>query len=278
MAFLRTALITRIRESLEAGDRAAAERWLEEAHVSGVEEARLTPFREAAAGLPRSPAAQSPAPADPSESAPATPGPSEEEPAAAAPADATPVPVEPVPESQAPAEPVAPAATDAAAGDAAPQGDTTGDPAPVDEAAAAEAAVEEPAVTDDPAADTSAADGGPVAAVTADTAPAQAVSRGEEPAAADAAPPAQPERITYVPPSYPRAAEMRGVEGWVDVAFSLTAAGRPRAIEVTDARPADTFDQAALEAVSQWRYQPPAAGGWPADQRLRIRINFGLDP
>ena len=278
MAFLRTALITRIRESLEAGDRAAAERWLEEARVSGVEEARLTPFREVAAGLPRSPAAQSPAPADPPESAPATPGPSEEETAAAAPGDATPAPVQPVRESQAPAEPVAPAATDAAAGDAAPQEDTTGEPAPVDEAAAEEAAAEEPAVTDEPAADAPAADGGPVAAVTADTAPAQAVSRGEEPAAADTAPPARPERITYVPPSYPRAAEMRGVEGWVDVEFSLTAAGRPRAIEVTEARPADTFDQAAVEAVSQWRYQPPGASGWPADERIRIRINFGLDP
>jgi protein TonB len=118
----------------------------------------------------------------------------------------------------------------------------------------------------------------PTAAAPADepAAAEEAVPTGE-PVTVDASPPTRPERISYVPPSYPRTAAMRGTEGWVDVEFSLTAAGEPRNIEVTDASPADTFDEAAIDAVGQWRYQPPAESGWPEDERIRIRINFGLD-
>ncbi len=99
----------------------------------------------------------------------------------------------------------------------------------------------------------------------------------EETVPEETPPATRPERITYVPPAYPRAAKMRGMEGWVDVEFSLTPAGRPADIRVTEARPAGTFEQAAIEAVDQWRYEPLAAAGWPAAERIRVRINFGID-
>ena len=234
MAFLRTALITRIRESLEAGDRAAAERWLEEARVSGVEEARLTPFRQAASGLPRSPPAGPPAAAGPAQPAPATASRAAEESAAG--------------------EPVA--TDEPSADESLPDESSAGEPVATDEPSPDESSADEPS-PDEPSPDESSAD----------------ESSADEPAAQTL-----PERTAYVPPSYPRSAEMRGVEGWVDVEFSLTATGRPRDIVAADARPADTFDQAAVEAVSRWRYEPPAASGWPDDERIRIRINFGFDP
>jgi len=228
MAFLRTALITRIRESVEAGDRAAAERWLQEARLSGIEEPRLAPFREAAARLPSAPAAQS-------STEPA------EEPAAET--------------STEPAEE--------------PAAETSTEPAAPEQAATASeesaaAGVSEQA-TPSATADTGAADD-----------PVPAVSR-EETIPQETPPATRPERITYVPPDYPRAAEMRGLEGWVDVEFSLTPAGRPADIRITDARPAGTFDEAAVRAVDQWRYEPLAAADWPAGERIRVRINFGID-
>jgi len=220
MAFLRTALITRIRESVEAGDRAAAERWLQEARLSGIEEPRLAPFREAAARLPSAPAAQSST--EPAE------------------------------------EPAAETSTEPAEEPAAPEQAAT---ASEESAAAGVSEQATPSAT----ADTGAA-GDPV----------PAVSR-EESIPQETPPATRPERITYVPPDYPRAAEMRGLEGWVDVEFSLTPAGRPADIRITDARPAGTFDEAAVRAVDQWRYEPLAAADWPAGERIRVRINFGID-
>ncbi|WP_405237338.1 TonB family protein [Lentisalinibacter orientalis] len=276
MAFLRTALITRIRESVEAGDRAAAEHWLEEARLSGVEEPRLAPFREAAGRLPAAPAAQSPAalPDATPEPAPEQSAPASEE-RAAEQNDGTDRLGDPVDgmademtnnpasgRTDGGSDQTTPSATEASEATEAPDAAAT----PSTDAAA-DAAADAPAAADDSAA-----------------APASdAVETGEpavsrEEAVAESAPaPTRPERITYVPPTYPRAAEVRGLEGWVDVEFSLTPAGLPADIRVTDARPAGTFDQAAVEAVGQWRYEPLAAADWPVGERIRVRINFGID-
>jgi outer membrane biosynthesis protein TonB len=40
--------------------------------------------------------------------------------------------------------------------------------------------------------------------------------------------------------------------------------------------PAGVFDQAAMTALSQWRYQPVLRDGKPTPQRARIRIRFAL--
>jgi len=256
MAFLRTALITRIRESVEAGDRAAAERWLQEARLSGIEEPRLAPFREAAARLPSAPAAQSSTEPAEEPAAQASTEPAEQPPAQTS--------------AESAEEPAAPTSTEPAEQPAAQTStEPAGEPAAAEQAATASeesaaAGVSEQA-TPSATADTGAA-GDPV----------PAVSR-EESIPQETPPATRPERITYVPPDYPRAAEMRGLEGWVDVEFSLTPAGRPADIRITDARPAGAFDEAAVRAVDQWRYEPLAAADWPAGERIRVRINFGID-
>ncbi|WP_405224420.1 TonB family protein [Lentisalinibacter sediminis] len=300
MAFLRTALITRIRESVEAGDRAAAELWLEEASLSGVEEPRLAPFREAAARLPSAPApaaqtrAPQPAP-DPESDPESDPAPEPEtrgEPAASAEPlavdDSAPV----VEESAVPA--VAPAAQEQgalASEERAPEpmseamSETASEAMPEDTGPPADTSeVAETTEASDTAAATPSADSA-VAADDPDTTTDPGAAGPREPAVSreetvpEETPPAtRPERITYVPPEYPRVAQMRSLEGWVDVEFSLTPAGRPTDIRVTDASPAGTFDEAAIGAVDQWRYEPLAAADWPAGERIRIRINFGIDP
>lgn len=81
-------------------------------------------------------------------------------------------------------------------------------------------------------------------------------------------------RLTYVPPEYPGRAWRLGVEGWVDVEFDVTRDGETTSIMVVDAERRGYFEDAVLEAVSQWQYEPRIYAGEPIDQRVRLRINF----
>lgn len=80
-----------------------------------------------------------------------------------------------------------------------------------------------------------------------------------------------------VPPQYPIHAERRGVEGWVDLEFSISKTGRVIDPKVTDAKPAGMFDQAARVAVMKWRYRPKVDRGSPVERTgVRVRIRFEL--
>lgn len=80
-----------------------------------------------------------------------------------------------------------------------------------------------------------------------------------------------------VPPQYPIHAERRGVEGWVDLEFSISKTGRVIDPKVTGAKPAGMFDQAARAAVMKWRYRPKVDRGSPVERiGVRVRIRFEL--
>ena len=86
-----------------------------------------------------------------------------------------------------------------------------------------------------------------------------------------------PQAIKRVPPLYPYTARLRGVEGHVDVRFTVTPDGKPTAVEVTNAVPPDMFEQAALRAVRQWRFAPGMHEGKAVGTRLQVRIRFQLE-
>jgi len=69
-----------------------------------------------------------------------------------------------------------------------------------------------------------------------------------------------PELIQKFAPQYPMRAMDRGIEGWVEVAFTIDADGSVSGAKVTAAAPEDTFDKAVLNAVSKWRYAPANDG------------------
>jgi TonB family protein len=48
----------------------------------------------------------------------------------------------------------------------------------------------------------------------------------------------------------------RGLEGWVEIAFTISADGAVVSPRVTAAEPLGTFDKSALNAIAQWRYAP----------------------
>jgi TonB family protein len=65
---------------------------------------------------------------------------------------------------------------------------------------------------------------------------------------------AEPLRLLAVDPQVPTAAASSGIEGFVDVGFTVTALGRVENAIVTAAEPPGVFEQAALAAISRWRY------------------------
>lgn len=84
------------------------------------------------------------------------------------------------------------------------------------------------------------------------------------------------QRIAYTPPAYPPRAAARGLEGWVDIEFTVGADGTVRDAAVKAAEPAGTFDRAALNAVERWRYEPRLINGAAVDTRVTARVRFQI--
>jgi protein TonB len=82
--------------------------------------------------------------------------------------------------------------------------------------------------------------------------------------------------VKSVQPEYPRRAREGSIEGWVELDFTVAESGQVKDLSVHAANPRGVFDQAALSAVSQWRYKPVFVDTKPVAQRARIRIRFAL--
>ncbi|MFQ5981999.1 MAG: TonB family protein, partial [Woeseiaceae bacterium] len=83
-------------------------------------------------------------------------------------------------------------------------------------------------------------------------------------------------RTKYVPPKYPRSAQRRNTSGWVDVSFTVARDGSVHSIEIIESTPGETFDEAATQAVSQWRFEPIIENGVPVEKRAAVRMMFSV--
>jgi TonB family protein len=81
-------------------------------------------------------------------------------------------------------------------------------------------------------------------------------------------------RVREVPPVYPREAERQGLSGWVDVEFTIAPDGTTQDLVVRNAQPQRMFDQAAVDAVKRWRFEPVMRDGAAVQQRAAVRIRF----
>jgi TonB family protein len=125
----------------------------------------------------------------------------------------------------------------------------------------------------------------PVAQVQRQSASAVNLQSQTQQRAGSVTPPSEPElvpisrltRINYVGPEYPRAARRRNVTGAVDVGFTVTTDGRVRSVSVIDSDPGDTFDQAAMDAVEQWRFEPVIENGVAVEKQSAVRLSFSLN-
>ena len=83
--------------------------------------------------------------------------------------------------------------------------------------------------------------------------------------------------IVKIPPLYPVVAEAQGIQGYVVVQYSVTAAGTTRDIRIIDARPGSVFNQTALDAVAKFRFKPRVRNGQLVETRgLQDRFVFEL--
>jgi protein TonB len=133
-------------------------------------------------------------------------------------------------------------------------------------------------------ADWSAAEGGVAALQTTGHAPALASSLARDLATARTqqeylATPASAGELTlvsYAAPVYPADAQLRQVEGWVEVEFVADRAGLPRDLKILQASPPGRFEQSALAAVAKYRYEPFTRDGQVYERRVRLRLRFSL--
>jgi TonB family protein len=82
--------------------------------------------------------------------------------------------------------------------------------------------------------------------------------------------------LKSVQPKYPEKAELDRLQGWVELDFTVAESGEVKDVAVHGASAPGRFDQAAIAALSQWRYRPVMRDGKPVPQRARIRIRFNL--
>ncbi len=75
---------------------------------------------------------------------------------------------------------------------------------------------------------------------------------------------------------YPTDALRRGVEGWVDISYVVTAEGKVTTIKVLDSSPKSVFDAAATRALARMRYKPATQGGKSIAVSTKLRISFRL--
>ena len=84
--------------------------------------------------------------------------------------------------------------------------------------------------------------------------------------------------LIRIVPDYPPRAQARGLEGWVQVQFTITATGMVKDPVVVNAEPRNVFDDAALKAIARWRYNPKVENGVPIERvGVQTRLVFQLE-
>ncbi len=84
--------------------------------------------------------------------------------------------------------------------------------------------------------------------------------------------------VVRMEPKYPVDAARDGVEGWVELRFSIDTAGQVQDVQVVNAEPRRIFDKAAVQALKRWKYRPKVVDGKAIAQTgLAVRLDFNLD-
>jgi protein TonB len=88
-----------------------------------------------------------------------------------------------------------------------------------------------------------------------------------------------PNRIpeSYVQPTYPELARKAKIEGKVFLQAVVTKTGQVAEVTLLRCnRPGLGFEESAIEAVKQWRYEPATQNGKPVDVFITVVVDFTL--
>jgi protein TonB len=84
--------------------------------------------------------------------------------------------------------------------------------------------------------------------------------------------------LVRVEPQYPERARQRGVEGWVVVEFTISAAGTVKSPRIIAYHPSTVFNRAALQAIRKWKYNPKVEEGVAVERPgVQVRLTFEFE-
>ena len=84
----------------------------------------------------------------------------------------------------------------------------------------------------------------------------------------------RPRKTLNVTPEYPRLARLRRIQGIVILEVTVDRQGGVSNVSVL--RAAEGFDEAAVEAVRQWRYEQTMVNGRPVSVILTETVRFEI--
>jgi protein TonB len=86
-----------------------------------------------------------------------------------------------------------------------------------------------------------------------------------------------PPRATFqAPMAYPPRAKARGVKGYVVLSLLIGVTGDIEQVSVIESFPEGVFEEAALQGVNQWKFEPAIYQGKAVRAWARQRIRFDL--
>jgi len=83
--------------------------------------------------------------------------------------------------------------------------------------------------------------------------------------------------LNDVLPVYPDRARRRGIEGYVKLAFTITADGKVENVRVLESSPANVFDREARRAAVRWRFSPRSEDGRLVAREAVKTLQFRLE-
>lgn len=78
------------------------------------------------------------------------------------------------------------------------------------------------------------------------------------------------------PPRYPSEARRKGIEGTVVLDVEIAETGKVSGLNITDSSGSALLDNAAIEAVKSWTFEPSVAGARLQASTVRLPIRFVL--
>src|SRR5690606_12969634 len=85
-------------------------------------------------------------------------------------------------------------------------------------------------------------------------------------------------KVSTPAPAYPEAARAQRISGMVVLLIDIAADGSVAKAEIDRGEPAGVFDDAALAAVANWKFQPAMKDGKAVPSRVRVPIEFAMKP
>ncbi|MBM0285805.1 energy transducer TonB, partial [Pseudomonas chlororaphis] len=77
-------------------------------------------------------------------------------------------------------------------------------------------------------------------------------------------------------PVYPRDARQAKIEGYVVLELAIRPDGTVASAKVLESKPRKLFDEAAINAVKRWKFQPRMVNGAAVEQRAKQTVRFDL--